>query len=179
MLDAGDQPAALELREQLTLDPRPGSSKCHVNGPPQPRIGGGADHGDAGRPARTLRAGVRSVDAADRDDREVDRGADLAQPVEPDRGVGVVLRRRLPDRPDAEVVGVGLERLRERRRGPAEQEPRRSGGLGSRVPWPRWTPSAPSASAASTSSLTTNVTPARGSRGRAPRPPSVGAFTRS
>jgi hypothetical protein len=47
---------------------------------------------------------------------------DRAQPVEPDRRIGILLRGRRPDRPDPEVVRVGCERLLERRRRPAEKE---------------------------------------------------------
>ena len=67
-------------------------------------------------PARMHAPAFDGVDAADRDDRRRDRGADARELVEPERRVGVVLRRRLPDRPDAEVVGVRLDRLLEGRR---------------------------------------------------------------
>ena len=46
---------------------------------------------------------VRRVDPADRDDRDVDRLADRGEAVEPDRRIGVRLRRRRPDRARADV----------------------------------------------------------------------------
>ena len=58
-------------------------------------------------PARMHSRGVRRVDAADRDDRNRDRETDVAEPVEPDRRSRVGLRRRLPDRPGANVRRAG------------------------------------------------------------------------
>ena len=64
---------------------------------------------DARGACTDARAGVRRVDPADRDHGRRDRVADPRKLVEPERGIGVVLRRRLPDRSDSEVVRVRLE----------------------------------------------------------------------
>ena len=123
---------------------------------------------DARRAGADARGGVRGVDAADRDHRDRDRGADRARAVEPERRIGVGLRRRRPDRADAEIVGVGRDRLLEASSPSGRAAaPRARARSAPRSDWPRCTPSAPSASAASTSSLTTNVAPS--SRKPAPR----------
>ena len=157
VLDADDQPAPFELREEPELtalrEPRqPPSSRSdrRPRGSSPRRRRRRAMHSP-----RSTRRCRRSRSPA-RGRRRRSRGA----PSRPDRRRRVRLRRRLPDRPGAEIVGVGRARLLERRRPSG-----RAGGRCARAraapasSWPRCTPSAPSASAASTSSLTTNVTP--------------------
>ena len=56
-----------------------------------------------------------------------------ASSVEPERRRRVVLRRRLPDRADPEVVGLGSDGLVVARRRAAEQEPALPGPLGALV----------------------------------------------
>ena len=55
------------------------------------------------------------------------------QPLEPDRRIGVGLRRRRPDRAGAEVVGVGCDRLLDASRPSGRAQPVRAGALGACV----------------------------------------------
>src|SRR5512132_3380186 len=62
-----------------------------------------ADDSDSGSAGLDARSGIRHVDAADCHDRNRDRLADGAQPLEADCRVGVGLARRHPDWPGTDV----------------------------------------------------------------------------
>ena len=80
VLDADDQPAPLELREQRRAHPSPTASSTALlsAGSVAARI-----DRDACGARLDARGGVRRVDAADRDHRHVDRGADRRSPSRP------------------------------------------------------------------------------------------------
>ena len=149
-------------RASSSISPSSPSSESLIDRLPDGTgIAGGADHGDARGAGGDAGRRVRGVDPADCDDRDRDRFADLAEPLEPDRRIRIRLRRRRPDRPGADVGGslplrVAAPRPPTRPRvRPAARL--RAHGRRRASSRPRWTPSASSESAASTSSLTTNV----------------------
>src|SRR5262249_61724481 len=63
-------------------------SESRVNGPPQLGIGRGPDRGDTNSSRLDAGGGVRRVDPTDRNDGQRRCGADLPQPLEPDRRGG-------------------------------------------------------------------------------------------
>ena len=164
-------PCARPRRSSSASRPSSPSSESRIDRRPQScGVLGRPDDRDACGARADAVGGVRGVDAPDRDHRNGDRSADLAQAVEPRGRVGVLLRRGRPDRACADVAGtaaLGVARLLGGGCGEAEQSPSPSARSAPLSLRPRWTPSAPSRTAASTSSLTTKVAPS--SRNGAPR----------
>ncbi len=151
-------PTISPRRSSSASRPSSPASDSLVNGPPQARVGRGADHGDPGGAGDDAGGGVRGVDAADRDHRRRDRGADR-----PAARRGRAAARR---RPSTASPTPGPRRGSRRRRPAPARRRRPSGRAAGR---PRAPPRRPrpagrdarrrrsSSSAASTSSLTTNV----------------------
>src|SRR5438876_3382700 len=115
-------PTISPRRSSSSRRPTSPSSESLIDRLPQPRVGRRTDHRDPGRTGTDAVARIRRVDAADRHDRDRDRTDDLHEALEPDRRLGVRLRRRLPHRPDAEVVRVRRTRLLQTRRRAAEEQ---------------------------------------------------------
>ena len=135
VLDADDQPVPLELREEPELtalrEPRqPPSSRSDR----RPR-------GSWPRPQHRRRCTSPAFDASMPPIATTGTaaiGADRAEPVEADRRRGVHLRRCLPDRPGAEIVGVRGAGFVERGHRAAEQETAERGRCSAPgSPWPR------------------------------------------
>ena len=149
-------PLAVAAAHSRRLGPRPAERASQLGGR-RLGIGGVADRpddDDAARPGRDDLGDVPGVDAADREPGQLGLGCRRAHVVEAGGGPPR-LRRRRPDRPDAEVVGAGIparshERPRELLRvvgGEADdrrrvRRARRASATGTSS-WPTWTPSAP------------------------------------
>ena len=97
---------------------------------------GGASDRDSGCSGSEAVGEIGGIDAADRDHRDGHGFTDRPQPVKPDRGLGVGLRRRRPHRAGADVGGADSltgDRLFDARRRQAEHQSGLDRGLGSFV----------------------------------------------